>query len=257
MGGHEPFDFRKITVLYKSGIASIDRIYLSVIYFIMNDHIKIEWMSRLSWFNTVDFETVLQELIIEEENGATILPPFEDMLNAYSYVPVEDVRVVILGQDPYPTPGHAHGLAFSVQPTVTPLPRSLQNIYTELGLDYGQTPDTGCLEGWAKQGVMLLNTSLSVRSGEAGSHSNLGWSGLIKETLQVIAKETKHTVFILWGKNAQGKRIYIPTRNHLILSSAHPSPLSANRGFFGSRPFTKTNSYLQKHGRGMIDWGVS
>lgn len=214
------------------------------------------WLEQIEWFETPEYEQVLQFLDDEDADGQQVLPNPESMLNAFTWFPPEETKVVILGQDPYPTPGHAHGLAFSVQPDVVPLPRSLQNIYSELELDFGSVPDTGNLEGWAQQGVLLLNTALSVRAGDAGSHSDIGWMGLTNEVVKLVSRVTKNSVFILWGKKAEAKRIYV-SRNHKILASPHPSPLSAHRGFFGSRPFTQTNEYLVQHDREPIDWAAS
>jgi uracil-DNA glycosylase len=221
----------------------------------MNDEYLDQWIESLDWFGSPDYERVLAFLDDEQQDGQDVLPRPENMLNAFRYFPPEETKVVILGQDPYPTPGHAHGLAFSVQPDVVPLPKSLQNIYAELELDCGKIPETGCLEGWAKQGVLLLNTALSVRAGDPGSHSDIGWMGLINETVQFVSRNTKNSVFILWGNKAQSKRVYI-SRFHKIISSPHPSPLSAYRGFFGSRPFSQANEYLTAHDRDPIDWSL-
>lgn len=185
---------------------------------------------------------------LEAETG--VLPPQDQLFAALALTPPEAVRVVILGQDPYPTPGHANGLAFSVAPGVA-LPRSLANIYRELRDDIGATPPDGDLRGWARQGVLLLNTALSVRAGEAGAHAQLGWDPLIA---QVLARTTqKPTAYILWGAKAQ-KRAADLEGDHLMLRSAHPSPLSARRGFFGSRPFSQVNAWLEAKGETPIDW---
>ena len=168
----------------------------------------------------------------------------------------EEVRVVILGQDPYPTPGHAHGLSFSVEEDVRPLPRSLNNIFKELESDLGLAkPDNGNLEHWARQGVMLLNSTLTVEAGNAGSHAKYGWSELTDETIRHISDQCQHVVFILWGGHARKKKDLIDASRHLVIESAHPSPLSASRGFFGSRPFSRTNAYLTEQGRAPILWG--
>lgn len=161
-------------------------------------------------------------------------------------------RVVILGQDPYPTPGHANGLAFSVNPDV-PLPRSLKNIFREMQDDLGQCPATGDLSHWADQGVLLMNTSLSVPPGQAGAHARWGWAELAR---QAVARAQQHgpLAFILWGGHAQKALSGLPRRNDLTLATAHPSPLSARRGFFGSRPFSRVNDWLAAQGHAPIDW---
>ena len=180
-----------------------------------------------------------------------ILPPRAATFTALDLCPPEDVRVVILGQDPYPTPGHAHGLAFSVEPDVRPLPRSLTNIYKELQEDLHAIPPNGDLRFWARQGVLLLNTVLSVPAGEAHGHKDLGWQSL---TTQVLARlQDQPRAFLLWGKPAQklAKDITAP---HLKIETAHPSPLSARRGFFGSRPFSRINAWLAEQGHAPINW---
>ncbi|MGB3146893.1 MAG: uracil-DNA glycosylase [Paracoccaceae bacterium] len=181
-----------------------------------------------------------------------ILPPPESRFAALSLTPPERVRVVILGQDPYPTPGHAHGLAFSVLPDVSPLPRSLSNIFKELSADVGAAPASGDLRGWARQGVLLLNSCLSVPAGQAGGHAHLGWQALVAEILREVS--LRPTAFILWGRHAQAERPHIQPGDHLICESAHPSPLSARRGFFGSRPFGRVNRWLVDRGEAPITW---
>ncbi|MCB2128069.1 MAG: uracil-DNA glycosylase [Rhodobacteraceae bacterium] len=183
----------------------------------------------------------------------TILPPGEQRFLALEMTPPDAVRVVILGQDPYPTPGHAHGLAFSVTPGTTPLPRSLNNIFKELQDDLGVTLPDGDLRGWAGQGVLLLNTALSVPAGEAGGHAGLGWERLTEEVLDEVSR--RPTAFILWGRHAQRLRGHIRPGPHLVIESAHPSPLSARRGFFGSRPFSRVNAWLEGRGADPVDWG--
>jgi len=181
-----------------------------------------------------------------------ILPPDHQRFAALDLTPPEKTRVVILGQDPYPTPGHAHGLAFSVEPDVQPLPRSLNNIYKEMVDDIHQAPLNGDLRHWAAQGVLLLNTALSVPAGEANGHKHLGWSKLAH---QVLGHTSQHpTAYILWGNAAQKLETFVNPGDHLILKSAHPSPLSARRGFFGSRPFSAVNRWLESRGEDIIDW---
>ncbi|MCR8547336.1 uracil-DNA glycosylase [Salipiger sp. P9] len=181
-----------------------------------------------------------------------ILPPAPQIFAALDACPPETVRVVILGQDPYPTPGHAHGLAFSVEPDVRPLPRSLTNIYKELQEEFGAAPPDGDLRFWAAQGVLLLNTALTVPSGQAGGHARLGWSTLTAQVLDALSDRPR--AFILWGNHAQGFAQHIRGDGHLILRSAHPSPLSARRGFFGSRPFSRVNEWLIAKGDTPINW---
>lgn len=173
---------------------------------------------------------------------------------ALEATPPERVRVVILGQDPYPTPGHANGLAFSVAPAVA-LPRSLRNIFAELSDDIGAAPASGDLSGWARQGVMLLNTSLSVPAGDAGGHAKWGWDRLARDT---VAEAQRHgpLAFLLWGAHAQKAVAGLPRAQDLLIATAHPSPLSARRGFFGSRPFSRINSWLVAQGRTPVDWAA-
>ncbi|EAQ01507.1 uracil-DNA glycosylase [Pseudooceanicola batsensis HTCC2597] len=187
--------------------------------------------------------------------GTDILPPAAQRFAALDLTPPDATRVVILGQDPYPTPGHANGLAFSVAPDVRPLPRSLSNIFQELEDDLGDRPATGDLSSWARQGVLLLNTALSVPAGRAGGHAKLGWSGLTRQVLGRLGDRPR--AFLLWGGHAQGFRDHIRGGDHLILASPHPSPLSARRGFFGSRPFSSVNNWLKQRGEPPIDWITS
>ena len=186
--------------------------------------------------------------------GIEIFPPIHQFLRAFDETPFDDVKVVILGQDPYPTAGHANGLAFSVNACVEPIPKSLRNIFTELESDLGIHKTCGSLVGWAKQGVMLLNTVLTVTGGQAGSHKGYGWESLTDEAIQRLSDDRSHIVFILWGKKAQAKIKMIDTTKHHILTAPHPSPLSAYRGFFGSKPFSQTNDYLYRHRQVVIDW---
>lgn len=195
----------------------------------------------------------------EEEAGKAIFPPRGSRLRALELTPLEAVKVVILGQDPYHGPGQAHGLSFSV-PEGVPLPPSLVNICKELQADLGiPRPMHGTLEHWAKQGVLLLNASLTVEAHKAGSHAGRGWEAITDAAVAAVAKGTQPTVFILWGSHAQKKAASIPelaSGPHLVIRSPHPSPLSAHRGFFGSRPFSRANAFLEAHGRGAIDWSL-
>lgn len=191
----------------------------------------------------------------EEQRGKNILPPSAMRFNALRATPAGAVKVVILGQDPYPTLGHAHGLSFSVLPDVKLLPRSLQNIYKELQADMGgNVRSTGCLQDWAEQGVLLLNTVLSVEEGKAGSHQGKGWERFTDQIIQAVSQQPEPAVFLLWGAHAQKKAALIDASRHLLIQTAHPSPLSARRGFFGSKPFSTANAFLEKHGRKAIDW---
>ncbi len=193
----------------------------------------------------------------EEAVGRTIYPPKGARLRALDLTPLDEVKVVILGQDPYHGPGQAHGLCFSVPPGVRK-PPSLVNVFKELHADLGITPpEHGNLEGWAAQGVLLLNTVLTVEAGKPGSHQGQGWEAITDAVVAAVAARAGPCVFILWGSHAQKKARAIAglvNGPHLLLQSAHPSPLSAYRGFFGSRPFSQTNAFLQSQGRGAIDW---
>lgn len=186
--------------------------------------------------------------------AADWLPGPSRVFAALDAVAPKDVRVVILGQDPYPTPGHANGLAFSVNPGVRP-PRSLANIFNELAADTGQAPPSGDLTGWARQGVLLLNTALSVAPGEAGSHARWGWGALARQAV-AAAQAERPLAFLLWGAHAQTALAGLPRPIDLTLASAHPSPLSARRGFFGSRPFSRVNAWLTARGEPAIDWSA-
>jgi uracil-DNA glycosylase len=194
----------------------------------------------------------------EEAAGKQVYPPRGTRLAALALTPLDQVRCVILGQDPYHGAGQAHGLAFSVQDGVRP-PPSLVNIFKELEADLGlPRPQTGDLSRWAEQGVLLLNNTLTVEAGQAGSHAGHGWDSVTDACVAAVAARAEPTVFILWGSHARKKASRVPALGragqHLVLTSAHPSPLSAHNGFFGSRPFSQTNAFLEGHGRGAIDW---
>ncbi|ABC64523.1 uracil-DNA glycosylase [Erythrobacter litoralis] len=195
----------------------------------------------------------------EEEAGKTIYPPRGQRLSALELTPLDAVKVVILGQDPYHGPGQAHGLCFSVAQGIPP-PPSLVNIFKELESDLGlPRPSHGCLEAWARQGVLLLNNSLTVEARRAGSHAGRGWDAITDAAVAAVAASDRPTAFVLWGSHAQKKAARIPGLTggrHLVLKSPHPSPLSAHRGFFGSRPFSQVNAFLEAHGRGAIDWSL-
>lgn len=191
----------------------------------------------------------------EYAQGKTIYPPKSQIFNALNTTPLSSVKVVILGQDPYHGAGQAMGLSFSV-PKIIPKPPSLQNILKELATDMGVPVSAhGDLTHWANQGVLLLNATLTVEQGQAGSHQNQGWEAFTDAVIEAINQQTEHTVFILWGSYAKRKGRFIDTTRHLVLTANHPSPLSANRGgFFGTRPFSQTNHYLTTHGKMPIDW---
>lgn len=194
----------------------------------------------------------LKEFLEKKDN---ILPKRDLWFNALNSTPLDKVQVVIIGQDPYPTPGHAHGLCFSVLPDVKPLPKSLLNINKELMDDLGiDNSHTGYLQKWADQGVLLLNAVLTVEAGKANAHQGKGWEEFTDSVIENINEKCENVVFILWGGYAQKKGAKIDESRHLVLKDPHPSPLSAYRGFWGSKPFSKTNEYLKKQGKTAIDW---
>jgi uracil-DNA glycosylase len=192
----------------------------------------------------------------EKDRGKVIFPHSSLWFNALNSTPLDQVRVVILGQDPYPTPGHAHGLCFSVMPEVRPIPKSLVNIFQELDDDLGIKNQNGNLQNWARQGVLLLNSVLTVERGQPNSHQGRGWETFTDKVISVVNALERPVVFVLWGAYAQKKGAMIDASRHLVIRSAHPSPLSAYRGFLGSRPFSKINHFLQKHGQKEINWTV-
>lgn len=196
----------------------------------------------------------IREFLKKEYSTHVVYPDMYDLYNCFRFTPLENVKAVILGQDPYHEPGQAHGLCFSVKPGV-PLPPSLKNIYKEIKDDLGITePNCGDLTKWAREGVLLLNTTLTVREHEANSHANCGWAWFTDGVIKIVSENCNNVVFILWGRNARSKEPLIDRQKHLVLQSAHPSPFSANYGFFGSKPFSKTNDYLSAHGKEPIDW---
>jgi len=219
--------------------------------------VKIEpgWKEVLKQeFTKPYFLQVVTFLRTEKMAGKIIYPPGGYIFNAFNTTPFEQVKVVLLGQDPYHGPGQAHGLSFSVQNGVPP-PPSLVNIYKELQADIGvPIPSHGNLTHWAQQGVLLLNASLTVRANEPMSHSKIGWAEFTDSVIKKISQQKEHVVFLLWGKFAQEKQVLIDETKHLLLKAAHPSPFSANNGFFGCRHFSKTNEYLVKNGIDPIDW---
>lgn len=219
--------------------------------------VKIEpgWKEILKEeFDQPYFENIVQHLKTEKTQGKTIYPPGPQIFNAFDTTPFDNVKVVILGQDPYHGPRQAHGLCFSVQNGVPP-PPSLVNIFQELNKDLGiKIPNHGNLTQWAKHGVFLLNASLTVRAGEPMSHAKIGWAKFTDTVIKKISEKKEHVVFMLWGKFAQEKRSLIDESKHCILRAPHPSPLSAHAGFFGCRHFSKANEYLVSKGIDPVDW---
>ena len=199
--------------------------------------------------------TELQQFIAHERLVSTVFPPAQDVYAALELTPFESTKVVVLGQDPYHGLGQAHGLSFSVRGN-TPIPPSLRNIFQELFTDVAiQREQNGDLTGWARQGVLLLNTTLTVREGEPGSHKNRGWEHITDTVMSALNEKPTRVVFVLWGAHARNKKTLITQAHHVVIESAHPSPLSAHRGFFGSRPFSQINSALEEAGLSPIEWG--
>lgn len=218
--------------------------------------IENDWLPALAPEFRKPYYKQLYEFIREEYETKQIFPPAGDIFNAFHLTPLAKVKVVILGQDPYHDVGQAHGLCFSVRPGIE-TPRSLVNIYKELHDDLGcKIPNNGYLEKWAKQGVLLLNTVLTVQAHQAFSHRGKGWEEFTNAAIKVLNEQDRPMVFILWGRPAQEKKVLLNNPKHLILESPHPSPLSASRGFFGSRPFSKTNLFLEENGMAPIDWQI-
>ena len=210
--------------------------------------------------NVIDTKQMAQLfgfLDADRAQGKQIYPPQESIFTAFDLTPFDAVKVVIIGQDPYHGAGQAHGLSFSV-PQGVKTPPSLRNIFKELTSDIGcPAPLHGNLESWARQGVLLLNNCLTVEEGKAGSHQGKGWEAFTDAVIRQLAETHEHLVFILWGRKAAEKGSAIDTSRHLIINAAHPSPLSAHNGFFGSRPFSRTNSYLKAHGKAAINWNIN
>lgn len=217
-------------------------------------HFGNDWDAVLTGEFEKPYYLKIRETLKKEYFTRTIYPPMNDIFNALKYTPYEKVKVVILGQDPYHEKGQAHGLSFSVCKGVK-IPPSLLNIYKELNDDLGvKIPEHGDLTSWAKQGVLLLNATLTVREGMANSHRDIGWSIFTDNVIKSLDKSDKPIVFILWGANARAKKQYITNKNHMIIESAHPSPLSAFNGFFGSKPFSRANAFLTSKGVEPINW---
>ena len=215
-----------------------------------------QWRKFLTNVMSTDSAQELASFISREREEFAVFPPDDQVFAALSYFSPTDTAVVILGQDPYHEHGQAHGLSFSVQPNIA-IPPSLRNIFAERENDIGLKPPVhGTLTQWAQQGVLLLNTSLTVREGVAGSHAKKGWEAITDQIIRIVNDNTERCVFILWGAHAQAKKKLITQGHHAILEAPHPSPLSAYRGFFGSSPFSRTNALLQEAGRPPIDWNL-
>lgn len=215
---------------------------------------KTDWNPILNAEFAKPYWAELQSFVAAERATGAVYPPQNEVFAALHLTPYAEVRVVILGQDPYHGPGQAHGLSFSVRPP-TPPPPSLKNLFAELQSDLGiSEPTTGSLEPWARQGVLLLNTTLTVRGGEAASHQGKGWEPFTDQVIEAVNAKPERVVFLLWGAAARKKARLIDRRRHTIIESAHPSPLSAHRGFLGSRPFSRANAALIDAGRTPIDW---
>lgn len=220
-------------------------------------HLGNEWDEILKDEFASDYYKRIRYFLKKEYKEQTIYPPMDCIFNALKYTSYSDVKTVLLGQDPYHEPGQAHGLCFSVQPGVEQ-PPSLRNIFRELESDLGIAPPVnGTLTKWAKQGVLLLNTTLTVRRGYANSHKNLGWVTFTDAVIRKLNEREQPIVFLLWGGNARSKRTLITNPQHLILETVHPSPLSAYNGFFGCRHFSRTNDFLTAHGIAPIDWDLN
>ena len=219
--------------------------------------IQNDWLQAVGGEFRKPYYKELYDFVKEEYSTRVIYPPADDIFNALHLTPLKEVKVVILGQDPYHNEHQAHGLSFSVLPDQREIPPSLQNIYKELHDDLGcYIPDNGYLEKWARQGVLMLNTVLTVRSHQANSHQGHGWEQFTDAILEAVNQEDRPIVYLLWGRPAQSKIPMLTNPKHLILKAPHPSPLSAYRGFFGCRHFSQTNAFLESHGAAPIDWQI-
>lgn len=218
--------------------------------------ISNDWLIPLEAEFKKEYYKQLYGKVVKEYNSRTVFPPSDEIFSAFHLTPLKDVKVVILGQDPYHNDGQAHGLSFSVKPGVD-IPPSLANIYQELHTDCGcEIPNHGYLVDWAKQGVLMLNTVLTVRAHEANSHRGMGWEQFTDAAIRAINEQDRAIVYLLWGKPAQTKQSMITNPKHLVLTAPHPSPLSAYRGFFGCKHFSKANAFLEEHGMEPIDWQI-
>ena len=214
------------------------------------------WANALKGEFSKDYYKKLFQTVGAEYKTHTIYPPADDIFNAFHFTPLEQVKVVILGQDPYHEPGQAHGLCFSVKPEVS-IPPSLVNIYQELHEDLGcYIPNNGYLTKWAEQGVLLLNTVLTVQAHKANSHKDIGWEEFTDAAIRILNEQDRPIVYLLWGRNAQNKKWMLTNPKHLVLEAPHPSPFSASRGFFGCRHFSRTNEFLKEHGIEPVDWQI-
>ena len=229
----------------------------------MNEKVSINPKINQSWRKVLekefqsDYFMLLKEFLIEERKKFIIYPPAGKIFASFNYTSFDDVKVVIIGQDPYHGPGQANGLCFSVGDGI-PQPPSLQNIFKELHSDLGiPIPQTGNLEPWAKQGVLLLNATLTVRANQAGSHQKQGWENFTDTAIKALSEKRKGLIFLLWGKFAQAKEMLIDTSKHHVLKAPHPSPFSVHSGFFGCRHFSKTNEILRRENLGEINWDIS
>lgn len=218
--------------------------------------LKNDWEPLLQNEFQQEYYLQLRKFLVNEYANHIIYPPMDDIFNALHYTSYEETKVVILGQDPYHGPNQAQGLSFSVQPEVK-IPPSLRNIYKEMHADLClPIPAHGSLVNWAKEGVLLLNTVLTVREKQPSSHKNKGWEQFTNKVIEHINAKKEPVVFILWGRHAEAKETLITNEQHLIIKSPHPSPFSANRGFFGSQPFSRANEFLAQVGRGPVDWEI-
>ena len=216
--------------------------------------INNDWDLALSDEFKKDYFLEIMNFVNEEYDSKTVYPPYDEIFNAFKLTPLGNVKVVILGQDPYHEEGQAHGLAFST-PDGRPIPRSLKNIFKEINNEYSYPiPESGCLEKWAKQGVFLLNTVLTVVEGQANSHSRCGWQTFTDKVIEILNSQTQPIVFLLWGKQAEKKKDLITNPIHLVLITSHPSPFSARRGFLGSNHFRLANEFLKENNIDEIDW---
>lgn len=219
--------------------------------------IQNDWLNSIGGEFKKPYYRELYEFVKKEYSERVIYPPADDIFNAFHLTPLSEVKVMILGQDPYHNEHQAHGLCFSVLPDQKDIPPSLQNIYKELHEDLGcYIPNNGFLEKWAKQGVLMLNTVLTVRAHQANSHQGKGWEQFTDAIIQAVNAQDRPIVYLLWGSPAQRKIPMLTNPKHLILKAPHPSPLSAYRGFFGCRHFSQTNDFLKKHGLAPIDWQI-
>ncbi len=220
-------------------------------------NVSADWHEAMKEETAKQYYKELSRFVLSEYKRTTVYPPKDMIYSAFSVTPLNDVKVLILGQDPYHEPNQAHGMCFSVLPEQKQIPKSLQNIYKELNADLGcYIPNNGYLMKWAKQGVLLLNTVLTVRAHEANSHAKHGWETFTDRIISIINEQDRPIVIILWGNSAKDKLKILNNPKHLILTSAHPSPLSASRGFFGCKHFSKTNEFLKANGIEPIDWQI-